>query len=177
MLETFYATSAQVCFALLGLWWVVVQFKYQEWLHDPGRRRMAYDISAFFALPGIMSLASLMAERLTYLWQVGFAVAGMLGVIETIAVLRSSGGRLGTRLFRGIHVLTLVLYVAIVTLGVRPKLPADLGLNLKGREVEAILLSLLIFLGTNLAWLMFFGRPMTSLPPRDVDGTSTGATG
>ena len=62
MLDSFYSTAAQLSFVLLGLWWVVVQFKFDRWRHDPARRRMAYDISSFFLLPGLMSLTSLAAD-------------------------------------------------------------------------------------------------------------------
>ena len=34
MLQTFYSTTAQVSFTLLGLWWVVVQFKFDAWADD-----------------------------------------------------------------------------------------------------------------------------------------------
>ncbi len=43
-------------------------------MRTPHHRRLACHASLYFALPGIMSLVSLLAERLTYLWRVGFAV-------------------------------------------------------------------------------------------------------
>jgi len=43
-------------------------------MRTPHHRRLAYHVSLYFALSGIMSLVSLLAERLTYLWRVGFAV-------------------------------------------------------------------------------------------------------
>ena len=33
--EVFYQTVAQLSFTLLGLWWLVLQTKYSEWIHRP----------------------------------------------------------------------------------------------------------------------------------------------
>jgi hypothetical protein len=43
--STFYSTSAQVSFALLGLWWVVVAERRTEWRQSSSRRRQAYTVS------------------------------------------------------------------------------------------------------------------------------------
>ncbi len=53
-------------------------------MRTPHHRRLACHASLYFALPGIMSLVSLLAERLTYLWRVGFAVTAALGVLENV---------------------------------------------------------------------------------------------
>jgi hypothetical protein len=54
--------------------------------------------------------------------------------------------QLGLRLAGG------VVYLAILAVAIRPKLAADLGLSLKPRELEAVLLTLLLFLAANIAW-------------------------
>ncbi len=87
MQDTFYATVAQLCFALLGLWWIVVQFKHQQWMTDPSHRRMAYDISLYFILPGIMSLVSFLATDAKFLWRAGFTLADILGFVETFLMV------------------------------------------------------------------------------------------
>src|SRR5204863_450425 len=61
-LDGFYGAMAQVSFTLLGLWWVVVQFKYSDLMRDRRRRIQAYDTSLYFVLPGIMSLISQLAS-------------------------------------------------------------------------------------------------------------------
>jgi hypothetical protein len=155
MLETFYTTVASLCFALLGLWWVVVQFKHEQWMRDPARRRMAYDLSLYFILPGMMSLVSLLAADVKVLWRVGFAAAALLGAIETLAMIvtaRPSASRSLGALARWV---VLVLYALIAVIAVDPTLPAALGLGLKAIEVEGLLITLLLFLGVNLAWLFF----------------------
>ena len=161
-METFYATAAGLSFGLLGLWWVVVQFKYDAWLTDPARRRMAYDISLYFLLPGIMSLASLLATRELYLWRIGFGAAAVLGIVETamlLPALNSSKDRFGLIS----SVITLVIYALVLVVAFAPTLPSDLGLNLTALEAEGILLTLLLFLGVNLVWRWFFER--TPAPP------------
>lgn len=153
MLIDFYAVAAQLSFVLLGLWWVVVQFRHDTMLATPAGRRRAYQVSLYFLLPGLMSLASLASERLTVLWQIGFGAAGLIGVIVTATGMRATDSR-GSR---WADVTALVLYGLITIVAVSPTLPASLGLDLKGREVEALAITLLLFLGTNLAWRAFVG--------------------
>lgn len=158
-MDTFYATSAGLCFALLGLWWVVVQFKYETWLSDPTRRRVAYDLSLYFLLPGVMSLASLLATRETLLWQVGFGAAGAIGFVDAVLAL-GAAGKGPTRAWtdRAVPVLTALLYAGVVAVAISPTLPRDLGLELDPLEVEGSLLVVLIFVGVNLVWRWFFER-------------------
>jgi hypothetical protein len=57
----------------------------------------------------------------------------------------------------------LPIYIAIVVLALVPTLPADLGLALSAIQVEAILVSLVLFLGVQAAWILLVE------PPRDAD--------
>lgn len=160
MLVDFYSVTAQICFALLGLWWVVVQFRHAEWLADASTRRRAYQISLLFLLPGVMSLASLASERFTAFWQWGFGLAGLIGLAESVrSIARPLPGD-GT-LMRAVGVISALLYLLITILAIAPTLPGSLGLDLKGREVESIAISLLIFLGATLVWRML-ANPTTS---------------
>ena len=45
-----------------------------------------------------------------------------------------------------------MLYVLIAAFASAPSSPADLGLGMEPREVEAVFLGLLIVVGVNLAW-------------------------
>jgi hypothetical protein len=154
MLDTFYSTVAQLCFALLGLWWVVVQFKHEEWMNRPGKRRMAYSISLYFILPGLMCLISLLAADAKILWRLGFGIAGALGAVESAYMIvrgdasAAPSGWLG--LARWVVVL---LYVLIVVLAIAPQLGQLVGLQ--ALEVEGILVTLMVFLGVNFAWSSF----------------------
>lgn len=152
MLIDFYGVAAQLSFVLLGLWWVVVQFRHDTLLATADGRRRAYQVSLFFLLPGLMSLASLASERLTALWQVGFGLAGLIGIVVTAAGMRDGTAMARTR---WADIAALVLYGLITVVAVVPTLPASLGFDVKGREVEAIAITLLLFLGTNLVWRAF----------------------
>ena len=155
MLQDFYATVAQACFTLLGLWWVVMQIKYEDWMRDPLHRRASYDISLYFLLPGMMSVVSLLAIEVTTIWRIGFAIAGLLGAAESavsIATARSYGEK--PRWLRIGDWVSLALYLLIAAVAIRTELVDDVGLGLRPLEVEGILVALLIFLGVNLAALM-----------------------
>jgi hypothetical protein len=156
MLETFYSTTAQISFALLGLWWVVVQFKYQRLMDDPQWRRIAYDTSLYFLLPAIMSLISLLATEAKFLWRIGFGAAAFLGLVETILMIASSRSGFGRqRVFRIVRWVVLPLYLFILIFAIRPELVSTLGIGLQPILVEAILVSLLMFLGVSFAWFVF----------------------
>jgi hypothetical protein len=43
----------------------------------------------------------------------------------------------------------------IVAIAIEPSLAADIGIHLKPLETEAIVVSLLLFLGINYGWLLF----------------------
>lgn len=153
MLDTFYSTGAQICFALLGLWWVVVQFKYDEFIRDPGRRRAAYNISLYFVLPGVMCLFSLLASELNILWRVAFILAGVIGLIETAMMLRARGQAPQPGFAGAGRAAALALYVLIVLAAVFTDALKSVGIT--PLLVEAILLSLLVLLGVQLAWMFF----------------------
>lgn len=164
MEDTFYATSAVVAFALLGLWWVVVADRRRDWQDVPARRRQAYTVSLYFTLPGVMSLGSLVSRGQTSVWRLAFGIAGAVGILETVAALLATRTQLGYRGRIAVLVsVTLPLYMAVAAVAVRPSLAHDFGISLKPLETEATVVSVLIFLGVNFAWLLFFERlPNTS---------------
>ncbi len=152
MIETFYATTAQICFALLGLWWVVVQFKYDLFMRDPVRRRTAYNISLYFILPGAMSLVAVLASAVPLFWQASFSIVGAVGLIEAIQLIRKplAVRSLFTRLSPPV---SLVLYVLIIVFALVPGMLRALGVT--PLHVEGILLGLIIVLGIQMAWNFF----------------------
>jgi uncharacterized membrane protein YedE/YeeE len=81
--ETFYETTATISFTLLGLWWIALQAKYNEWIADPLRRRMITIITLYFLLPGSMSLLALLAIEDRALWRIAFVVFCLVGVFAT----------------------------------------------------------------------------------------------
>lgn len=156
MAEKFYETVALAGFALLGLWWVVVADRRREWAQLAYRRRQAFSVSLYFTLTAIMSLVSLNSSGHPAIWRTAFGVAGLLGAAELIFSLFyiSSEPRRARRI-QLLLTLTLPLYLLIVAIAIRPSLAADAGVQLKPLETEAIVVSLLLFLGINYAWLLF----------------------
>ena len=156
MQETFYATAAQISFTLLGLWWVIVQFRHPDWIGSSYYRRMAYDVSLYFFLPGIMGLVSLLAADARFLWRATFVVAGLIGLVETILMIATPAGGI-TRLtpIRIGRWVGLVLYALIAVVAFDTSLPSAVGIGLQPLEVEGLMNALLIFVGVNFAWVLF----------------------
>ncbi|HEU5437843.1 MAG TPA: hypothetical protein VFU88_01035 [Ktedonobacterales bacterium] len=163
-LDTFYQTVAQLCFTLLGLWWLVLQTKYAEWIGNPQRRRMATNISLYFLLPGSMSLVALLAAQTRPLWQVAFLIASGIGVVETLFLLRSSVRKSATLVSRTLPWFGAALYALIVLAALLPGVPQRYGVA--PLTVAGVMLTLLIVLGVSLAWRFF-------IEPRPDDALKT----
>ncbi len=163
MLSDFYSTVAGICFTLLGLWWVVVQFKFDAWSADPARRRTSRHVSMYFLVPGIMSLFAILSARLTTLWRIGFGVAAAIGLVESLLLIGASRPVPGNRIRWAVTALTAIVYVLVAIVAIDPTLAADLPGNPRGIEVEGVLISILLFIGASFAWAMFVER--TGVPP------------
>ncbi len=169
MLEAFYQTAAQLCFTLLGLWWLVLQTKYREWIGDSERRRMATNISLYFLLPGAMSLIALLGADIPALWRTTFTLASGVGAIETVlSRLHSRRGK-GRPLFAAGQWLGFALYLLIVVVALTPpQVSLTLfGITLLGIGVSPLLtaglsLSLLVTLGVLLAWGYFLDQRVSA---------------
>lgn len=150
-LDDFYRAVATVSFTLLGLWWLVVQGRYQGGNGARGARRHAYGIVLFFLLPGVMSLISSINADLSMLWRVAFGACAAIGIVEFGLYLATSGARtIGALLLRACG---LVLYTLMAAVALHPELVVDIGLRLEPQEFESVLVGLLILVGANLAWL------------------------
>jgi hypothetical protein len=165
----FYGALAQISFTLLGLWWIVVQFKYQELMRDRRRRIQAYDTSLYFVLPGIMSLISLLSET-GLLWRVTFATAAVLGVVEAVALLAFTRRVQGSRLWRLAHYAGCTLYLLVALFAVRPTVVASLGIDLETLQVEGVFLALIVFLGVQSTWLQFAAADQAGGGRREMVG-------
>lgn len=152
----FYRTFSSMCFTLLGLWWVVVQLKFKAGAGDPRRRRHAYAVLLFFLLPGLMTMISAVNIELSLLWRLAFGFTGLLGLGEV--ALYATGYVLRTPGADVLRLCAAALYTMIVAVALVPTLAMDLGLGLRGQEVESILVSLLVVVGINLAWFGIAGE-------------------
>jgi hypothetical protein len=158
--ETFYETLALAAFALLGLWWVVVAERRREWSVLPYRRRQAYSVSLYFTLTGIMSLVSLISADHPALWRLAFGIAGAIGTVEVVlSLLRARDEPRREKHGDQLLALSLPFYLLIVAIAIHPSLASNVGIDLKPLETEAIVVSVLFFLGINYAWLLFMEPP------------------
>ena len=160
MLTNFYLAFAPLSFTLLGLWLVVVQTRHAEWRASTHHRRRAYAVFLHFALPGMMTLLALIDPDSSMLWRVSFCVIALAGG----AALLSIGYRGWTSIGRTIALdvsywASLVFYAAIAFVAAFPRTVARMGDGFKPLRLEAILLSAVVFLGVNVAWLLLFDEP------------------
>jgi hypothetical protein len=172
MLDVFYSAFSPACFALLGLWLVVVQIRLREWQGSPVHRRRSYGVALHFALPGVMSLLALVDPQDSAFWRVSFAIVALGGAVVLATVrgfpIRSRAGAAGAaesaaagsdQLGLAAYVAAIIIYVLIGVLAIRGGLAV--------LRTEAILLTILMFLGFNVAWLLLFDdrSPAHGRPP------------
>ena len=149
-LDSFYAIVSGTCFALVGLWWGVVQFN-RDWLKQDETRMLAGGIYLSFLLPGVMSLIAQVSGDNKIIWRATFVIAAALGMYFTARLImktRTSTKRIGP--FRRYRWIVIVLYLLVLVFGAAPELAAPL--SLAPLQVESILLSLLILIAHGLAW-------------------------
>jgi hypothetical protein len=152
MLTDFYIAFATVCFTLLGLWIIVVQTRHSEWRRLSIHRRRAYGIALHFSVPGLMSLLALINPASMSLWRFSFAVAAAGGAVVLILVRGPAPSWLG----RASYIVAILLYVLIAIVAISPSIVSDIGISARPVRVEALLLTMVVFLGVNVAWLLLF---------------------
>jgi len=155
MLSQFYGAFAPVSFTILGLWFIVVQTRHAEWLPSPDHRRRASAVSLHFALPGLMSLLSLIDPNSKTLWRASFAASAVVGV-AALAALRPNARIRTTGVMAALHWTAVVIYALIALIAIWPGSVDAVGMSLAPLRAEALLLSLLLFLGVTVAWLLMF---------------------
>jgi hypothetical protein len=156
MLDTFYTTVAQASFTLLALWWVLLQIRHDEWINDAPYRRSVYDVSLYFLLPGMMSLASLLAVEDTWVWRASFVVFGTIGAVESVLLMARRGTLRGARpLVRAADLLSVLLYGLVALVAIWEELPGELGIDLEALQVEGLFVAALLLLGVTLAAAIF----------------------
>ena len=168
MAQTFYETLALAAFALLGLWWVVVAERRREWAALPYRRRQAYTVSLYFTLTGIMSLVSLISTAHPALWRLAFGISAALGAVEIVlSLVYVNAEPRRERRIQWLLSLTLPLYLVILAVAIHSSLAHDIGVHLKPLETEAVVVSLLLFLGINYGWLLFMEPAYPGAEPEE----------
>ena len=105
-----------------------------------------------FSLPGLMSLLALVDPESSALWRASFAIAAIGGAVALIALRGPAPGKIGLTAY----VSAIALYVLIGILALAPHIVGRLGLEAAPVRVEAALLTILVFAGVNVAWLLLF---------------------
>jgi hypothetical protein len=152
---SFYAASSALCFTLLGFWWVVVQFRHSELTRHAASRRFTFLVSLHFIVPGLVSLASLIATG--PFWRIAFGLAGVTGVLAAIAGMRAAGSKPG--LLTGVNLLGwlgIPIYGLVTVIALAPDI-ARTSVGLEPLQVEGLLLVVILLVGILLAWSLFTG--------------------
>src|ERR1039457_3883923 len=159
MLSGFYGAFSPACLALLGLWLVVVQVRLREWQGSAIHRRGSSGGAVKFAPPRIMSLLALIDPQDPAYWRVSFAIVALGGAAALAAVrgfpVRRERTSAGTAALPVPDRLGLAAYIAAIALYVLIGALAFAG-GLVVLRVEAVLLTVVVFLGFNVAWLLLF---------------------
>ncbi|HEY2948693.1 MAG TPA: hypothetical protein VGJ53_09915 [Micromonosporaceae bacterium] len=158
MLTDFYIAFSTVCFTLLGLWIIVVQTRHAEWRRLSVYRRRAYGVALHFSVPGLMGLLALVDPESTQLWRTTFAIAAAAGAIVLVLVR----GPAPTWLGLAGYLAAVLLYVLVAIVAIVPSLVTDVGISARPVRVEAVLLTVLVFVGVNVAWLLLFDETGSS---------------
>ena len=160
--NVFYTAASGLCFTLLGFWWVVVQFRHAELTRDAAARRFMFLVSLHFIVPGLVSLASLLATG--PMWRVAFGLAGLTGIAAAIAGTRTSVTL--SPLLAGLRIkalLAIPVYALVTLIAIAPDLVRT-NLGLEPLQVEGLLLLVILLLGILLAWWLFTGPQPEDLP-------------
>lgn len=146
MLTTFYTAFSPSCFALLGLWLVIVGINADPWLTKGylGQKQI-YAVAQSMAAPGTMSLLALINPDSSIVWRVVFSLISLIGVVCVVLFGRVHHGHSHSPLEISDHVVwwgTIALYLAIAALAMTP---APL------LEYEGVLLTVLLLEGVHVA--------------------------
>jgi hypothetical protein len=157
--DTFYAAMSALCFTLLGFWWVVVQFRHAEMTGTVTARRFAFLVSLYFLLPGLISLAAIIAAG-GVIWRLSFAAAGIVGIVAILVATRHTTARGIIRTLARWSWVAIPFYAILTIVAIAPDLARN-GLQLEPLQVEGLVLVALMLVGVVFAWLLFT-EPMGS---------------
>jgi hypothetical protein len=155
-LTTFYALFSATCFALLGFWWNLLQGN-PHWLRDPAIRSAVGGVYLSFLLPALMGLfAQVGGPGTSTVWRISFVGIAAVGLVATLRALphsrRSGVDDTANR------VVAIVIYALIAFVGLVPEVGKVF--DLKGIQVEAMLLIMLVVLAHGLVWRFMTSEPL-----------------
>ncbi len=153
--SSFYAIVSAINFTLLGLWWVAIKERSDIRERDASGRRVAFLISLQFSVPGIIALVGQVAPQEPVLWRSSFTFAGLAGAVGIYLLgrsLRRVPGQAGLVLV--FWFVAIPIYVLVAAVAAFEGIPDALNLRLSSIEIEGLLLTLLVFLGVQTAWVV-----------------------
>ncbi len=157
--NAFYGVISAINFTLLGLWWVAVKDRTDVVSETASGRLTAYLVSLQFVILGTVSLLAQIAPDAPLLWRTSFAVAGIVGGVGIVKLSRelrmTTDAQLAPTLFLAFGLPIYIAVVAVAVLPMRELLPPDIA----PIQVEAFLVSLLVFLGVQEAWIVSMTPP------------------
>ena len=192
MLNAFYGAFSPACFALLGLWLVVVQIRLPEWQRSPRTGGCPTAWRCTSRCPAIMSVLALVDPRDPLFWRVSFAIIALGGVVVLVAVRgipgrRAAGpGRPGGAAPAGTAAsgpgpgprrrpgamgqLGVAAYLTLRSCSTSSSGCSPSAGGLVALRTEAILLTAMLVLGFHVAWLMMFEdrQPYPAEPRRPI---------
>jgi len=148
-ISTFYAVTSATCFALVGLWWSVVNSK-QEWLKDEVLRRLAGGVYASFLIPGVMSLAAQIGVESSLIWRAVFVIASWAGFSYSSKLIQATRETNPNGTFSKNSWAVPALYILILFFAIFANIGNLIGLQ--PLQLEGLLLSGLILCAHGLAW-------------------------
>ncbi len=149
---TFYQALAGISFTLLGLWFAVLQFGHGGWRSDIERHRSGLHIALHFFLPGMASLAAMLAAGTPggLMWRLAFIVAGLVGLVEALSFLTAHDGPRAMA-GRTLRALDPVLYAFMIAAAfVSPG-----AFALTPLQIEGMATGCLFMVGLCFVWLAF----------------------
>jgi hypothetical protein len=129
-------------------------------------------VALHFSLPGLMSLLALVNPDSSALWRTSFAIVAIGGAVVLIALRGAATGKLGLIAY----IFVIALYTLIGIVAIAPRIVSGLGLEATPVQVEAVLLTILVFVGVNVAWLLLFEEAPSDGAPRNHDTAARQAT-
>jgi len=166
--SSFYGVVSAINFTLLGLWWVAVKDRAERIGETESSRRVAYLVSLQFVIPGTVSLLAQVAPDTPMVWRSSFAVAGLVGAVGIALLARdiraTTAAKVAPALFLviGVPIYLLVIAVALFPEGFT-------GGGFRPIQAEATLVTLLVFLGVQEAWVVSMTPPKSSAATRAVE--------
>ena len=151
--SSFYGVVSAINFTLLGLWWVAVKDRAERMGETDSSRRVAYLVSLQFVILGTVSLLAQVAPDVPMVWRTSFATAGAVGAVGVVLLARdiraTTEAKVAPTLFL---VFGLPIYLLVIAVALFPE--GFTGGGFKPIQAEATLVTLLVFLGVQEAWVV-----------------------